>query len=90
MVTLFRPFWNLPDEPVGISDRLFEYSLRVQSFKIYLTYALVRKNGSIIPLDFCNVRSRRGVVLVNSFLCFFQKRDASCLSVWIIMRKFEL
>ena len=74
MVTLFRPFWNLPDEPVGISDRLFEYSLRVQSFKIYLTYALVRKNGSIMPLDFCHVRSRRGVVLVNSFSCFFQKK----------------
>ena len=37
MVTLFRPFWNLPDEPVGISDRL--QILPAPHLRKYVVYA---------------------------------------------------
>ena len=37
MVTLFRPFWNLPDEPVGISDRL--QILLIPHLRKYVVYA---------------------------------------------------
>ena len=45
--------WELQSPPLlwtqgWVFYELFEYSLRVQSYKIYLTYALVLKNGSII------------------------------------------
>ena len=53
----------------GAAEKLFEYSLRVQSYKIYLTYALVRKMGVLywfaVPFFIVNHPPKNCKLVVN-------------------------